>query len=240
MFRTAAFLSPACAALLLAGCGGNARNDAPAPPPEDAAILDALADPLMTDPELASQNQADAAIAVSGPVGAALPPIDRGPEAIDAARDAAAALAGKALPPVPEPTAASLADLREALTAAQMALAAKVPGSGCARRAEYSARWAALLPDALQVYPRGAVEEAAGIDAPGCRLRVVHFRTPVPLAEVLGFYHARLRAGGYTAAHEAEGAEHALRGRKGAADYVIYLRKGAEGLTAADIVIGGG
>lgn len=79
--------------LLLAGCGGAAKDE-PVPVPDDAAVSDALADPIMTEPDLASQNQAHAAIAVSGPAGSALPPIDRSAAAIAAAREAAARLLG--------------------------------------------------------------------------------------------------------------------------------------------------
>jgi len=233
----AAVLLPALAALLLAGCG-EAREDSPAPEPADAAIVDALSDPIMTDPELASQNGAHAAISVAGPASSALPPIDRSDDAVDAARDAAAQLAGGTIAAVPEAVNADLKPLRAATTAATMAAAARVPGSECAGQVGYSARWAALLPDALPVYPRGAVAEAAGVDA-ACRLRIAHFRTPVSIADVLGFYHARARAAGYSVRHEVDGQEHLLRGSRGGAGYVVYLRKAEDGLTTADLVTGG-
>ncbi len=140
---------------------------------------------------------------------------------------------------LPDPVAADLKSLRGAVTAAQMALAANVPGAACAGRADYTARWAAQLPEPFQVYPRGAVEEAAGSDAQGCRLRIVHFSTPVAVEDVLAFYHARLRAAGYAVQHGADGGDHVLRGAKGAAGYAIYLRQAADGLTAADIIVGG-
>lgn len=230
----AAFLVPL---LLLAGCGGTDR-DAPAPVPVDAAISDALADPIMTDPDLVSQNGAYAAVAVSGPVSAALPPINRDAAAVGAARDEASALLGGSIPAVPAPSSGDLKAFREAVTAAQMASLSGVAQS-CVQNAAYTARWAAMLAGPLQVYPRGAVEEAAGTDAGGCALRVVHFKTPVGLDDILAFYHARLRAGGYPVEHVADGADHLLRGRKGASSYAIYVRQDDDGLTAADIVVAG-
>lgn len=237
MVRVVALLSGACATLLVVGCGGAAK-DASRSKSDDTAVIEALADPIMTDPELASQNDAHAAIMVTGPVNAALPPIERSDGAIAAARDAAARLIGGTPPAVPDAGAADLRSYRDAVTAAQMAVAARVPGSGCAGRVSYTARWAAMLPEPLSVYPRGAVDEAAGSDA-GCRLRVVHFRTPVAVADVLAFYHARLRAAGFAVEHGRDDAEHLLRGRKGGAGYVVYLRQGEDGLTAADLVAGG-
>lgn len=237
MVRIAALLSGAGAALLLAGCGG-ATKDASRAKIDDAAVIDALADPIMTDPELASQNDAHAAISVTGAVSAALPPIEAGDDAIDAAKDEAARLTGGAPATVTDPAAADLTSFRESVTAGQMAVVARVSGSDCAARVTYTARWATALPEPLSVYPRGAVDEAAGNDA-GCRLRAVHFRTPVAVDDVLGFYHARLRAAGFAVRHEADGAEALLRGSKGGARYVVYLRQGEDGLTMADIVVGG-
>ncbi|MBW8753062.1 MAG: hypothetical protein JF595_02745 [Sphingomonadales bacterium] len=236
MLRAASVLLPI---ILLAGCGA-AEKDAPARLPEDAAISDALADPIMTDPDLTSQNQAHAAIAVSGPVSSALPPIDRSDDAIAGAKDAAARLLGGTIPPVPAPSPGEFKALRDAVTAAQMAEAAELADARCTKLAEYTARWAAALPEPLQVYPRGAVAEAAGTDAGGCGLRVVHFSTPVAPGDVLAFHFARLRAAGYPVQHGADGDDHVLRGRKGGARYVIYVRKSEDGLTAADIVVAGG
>lgn len=233
----AAFLLLAGLALL-AGCGG-AVDEAAAPAPVDAAISDALFDPIMTDPDLASQNQAHAAVAVGGPASSALPPIDRSDAAIDAARDEAAGLLSGATQSMPAASAGDLGILRGAMTSAQVASAAGVASTGCVQSLTYTARWTAMLPAALQVYPRAAVEEAAGTDAPGCGLRVVHFKTPVALDDVMAFHSARLRAAGYPVEHCAQGGDHMLRGRKGASGYALYLRKDADGLTAGDIVVAG-
>ncbi len=223
--------------LLLSGCG-KARTEAARATPLDAAVSDALADPIMTDPDLTSQNRAHTAIAVSGPVSSALPPIITGDEAVAAATEAAAELVGAEIPPAPAPSRAHLGAFREAVTAAQMAVAASAANAGCAAKVEYTARWAVVLPKSLEVYPRGAVEEAAGTDAGGCALRVVHFETPVATGDVLAFYYARLHRAGFPVKHSADGDDHVLRGRAGPVGYAVYVRPEAGGLTAADIVVG--
>lgn len=238
MPRAPALLPALAGPLLLAACSGGEKAAVP-PAPEDAAIIAALFDPLMTDPDLAWQNEAHSAVAVSGPASSALPPIDRSKEAVDAAREDAARLVPGTPAALPAPAAEDLAPLREAVTAAQMAMAAQVARAGCLADVVYTARWAAALPEPLQVYPRGAVEEAAGTDAGDCGLRVVHFRTPVAVEDVLAFHAARLRAAGYPVRHGAEGGAHVLRGRKGGMAYVVFVRPAGDGLTAADIAVGG-
>jgi hypothetical protein len=219
--------------LSLAGCGRAEREPA-APAPVDPAIADALADPIMTDLELAVQNEAHAAIGVSGPVNAALPPIDRSDEAISAAKAAAGTIRG-APPAEPGDTKA----LREAVTAGHMASAARIATPACIGEIRYTARWAAQLPAGFDLYPRGAVEEAAGVARPGCAFRVVHYATPVPVEDVIAFHHARLRAAGYPAQRLADGADQVLRGRKGATGYVIYVRRDERGLIVVDVILGG-
>lgn len=223
---------------LLTGCG-SVEEDAPTPPPADAAIDDALAMPIMTDPDLSAQSGVDAAIVVPGPASAALPPIDRGDAAIDAAKAAAARLVGGAPPAVPAPTRKDLTAFRDAMTAAQLAATAKVARPDCVRQASSTARWGAALPEVLQPYPRGALVEAAGTDAAGCALRAVRYRTPVLPDDVLAFHYARLRAAGYAVRHGADGDDHLLAGRKGAMGYAVHVGKPVDGLTPVDVVTGG-
>lgn len=224
--------------LLAAACGSD-------PPPkqeaDDPALSGALADQIMVDPDLAQQNKADAAINVTGPPVTELPPIDRSPQAIAAARAEALKLAGGTIRPAPAPQKgdATTATLAEAVTAAQVAQAAKGPAGRCAGKAEYSAMWAAKLPAELSVYPRGAVQDAAGTDSDGCALRVVSFRTPVPPAEVVDWYHTRVTAAGYGATHRIEGKDHALGGSRGPAAYIVYARVLEDGLTEVDLVSSG-
>jgi hypothetical protein len=239
MLRTPCLsLSGLVCLMLVAGCGGTRNAETP-PGPSDAAISDALADPIMTDPDLTSQNEAHAAIVVSDPVSSALPPIDRSDRAIEAAEQAAASLLGRTIPDASQPTSDDLAPFRQAVTAEQVAAAARLSASDCARDLRYTAQWAAKLPGPVQVYPRASVDEAAGSDAAGCGLRVVHFRTPVAVDDVVAFYHARLRAAGFSPQHVSDGRDHVVRGRKGALSALLYVRGSEHGLTAADLVVAG-
>jgi hypothetical protein len=205
---------------------------------DDPALTAALADPIMTYPDLNDQNQANAAIVAAGPPVIALPPLERDEAAVAAALADAARLAGT-IRAAPAPGAGSAADaaLGAAVTAVQVAQAAGVP---CAAGAAYSARWAAALPPPFAVYPRAAVREAAGSDDPGCRLRVAGFLTPVEPGAVIDFYFTRASAAGYDAGHRLRDGSHVLQGRKGAASYLVHARRRDDGLTEVDLVASGG
>lgn len=226
------------ALLLLAGCGSSEEHKAA--PPSDPALTGPLGEQIMVDPELAGQARTNEAVAVSGQAPITVPPADTGPEAAAAAKAEALKLAGGAMRAAPAPTAGdSTPLLKDAATAAQAAEAAKVGNTDCAGRVEYGAAWANALPAPLAVYPRGAVQEAAGTDAGGCKLRVVHFLTAVSPQEVVNFYFTRLSAAGYSAQQRRDGGDLVLGGRKGTAAYVIQARASDQGVTAVDLISGG-
>lgn len=220
---------------LLAACS-NDPEDADGEGAMDPASEQALNDDLMTDPDMAGSNQGDAALSGSGD--GSVPAINTSPEAIAAARSRAAELVGgtNALRPAPAPRelgaqAAATPAMRNA------AQAAVSPGGGnCADRVEYSTAWAAQLPGAFPVYPRGNTQEAAGTDEGACALRVVTFRSPVPLDDVLAFYHTRALANGYSAEHVRAAGDNILSGTKGDAAYVVYGRRLPSGVTEIDLV----
>ncbi|HTM95458.1 MAG TPA: hypothetical protein VL100_06555 [Croceibacterium sp.] len=230
----------AAPALLLAGCG---QPDRQKPTQEgDPALTGALGDEIMVDPDLAGENQANSAIA-AGSRSAALPPLEMTPEAIAAARSAAVKLLGgaAALKQAPEAKNVEGGLPKDATLSAAARAAASPGGSGnCADKAEYTMAWADRLPAAFPVYPRGAVQEAAGTDAAGCALRVVNFQTGVPLDEVIDFYFSSARKAGYSAQRVRDGGDDILGGIKGAASYVVYARRLPSGATDVDLVINGG
>lgn len=206
---------------LLAGCDRGSDKDAKGSA-DDPAVAGALDDDSVTDP-------------------LELPPEQRTPEAIEAAKKAARKLAGGSLQSAPQPSrngdTASLVE--NAAMAAQVGQSSKAANVDCAEKAEYSMTWANRLPDALSVYPRGAVQEAAGIDGKDCNLRVVSFVTPVTPDDVVDFYYTRTRGAGYGAQYKLDGKDHVLGGSKGAAAYLLYARKLDNGLTEVDLIASG-
>lgn len=226
------------AALLLTACG-----EEPAKPDvaQDPALTAALGEQIMVDPDLVGMNDANAVAQLPVQDGS-LPSLDLGPEAIERARaDALVLLGGQAkLRKAPAPREVSGELPADApLTAAARAAAAPGANADCAKRAEYSAGWAARLPAAFPVYPRGAVQEAAGSDAAGCSLRVVNFQTPVPLAEVIDFYFTRAATAGFTAQRVLQDGDDVLAGTKGKSSYVVYARRMPSGATEVDLVTSG-
>lgn len=175
-----------CPMALLAGCGDEPsdRSDGP----RDPQVAQALDDPLMTDPDLAHRNEGAAALRIQSD--ASLPVLPPSPEAIAIARGEAAALVGGADRLRPPPAPAGMAEpLEEDTLAGQLA---ELPGAdACAAKLRPTAIWAARMPPALPVYPRGATLEATGSDAPNCKLRAVAFATPVSPEDVLAFYWSR-------------------------------------------------
>lgn len=233
--------SPACLMLpalasvaLLAGCAGGEQSEK-APSEGDPAVASALGDEIMVDPELAGQQDGP------GPVTIELPPEQRTPEAVAAARAQAVRLAGGSIEPAPAPTGGDVAKLvANTATAAQIAAAGRTGNVDCAAKVQYSASWATSLPDVLAVYPQGAVQEAAGANGGGCRLRVVSFLTPVAPGEIIDFYYTRVRSGGYDARYQRDGEDHVLGGNKPGASYLVYARELDNGLTEVDLVASGG
>jgi hypothetical protein len=219
-------------ALVLAACGSAEKPEAVG---GDPALTGALADQIMVDPDLAGQNKGGAALAVSGPASAELPAEARSAEAIAAAKAEAVSAAGGTLQAVP---AASSGD---ANGDGPISLAELASGGGnpCASKVNYTAGWAAQMPAAFPIYPRGHTQEAAGTDADGCKLRVVNFVTPVAVDDVLAFYFTRARGAGFDGEHRVEGNDHILGGSKDSAAYVVYARRLDNGLTEVDLVTNG-
>lgn len=223
-------------ALMLAGCSSGEKQQ-PDPADTDPALNGALGDQIMVDPEMAGEQ--GAAVSAEGRK-ITVPPQDRTPEAIAAAKKQAAQLVGGTLKPAPSPAQGGANTLAEgAATAAQVAAESKVAKADCSAKVQYSNTWAAKLPAELPVYPRGAVQEAAGIDGQGCALRVVNFATPVSVSDVMSFYYTKAVGAGYGAEYKVDGGDSVLGGRKGGKAYVVYARKLENGLTEVDLVASG-
>lgn len=225
-------------ALFLAACGSEKKE--PHQETDDPAISGALSDQIMIDPELSGQNREGAVLGAGGPPSAEFPPEARTPQAIAAAKAAALKAAGGVISPAPAAKPVGSSGGKLAVTPAQIAASAIGAGSKCPDKIEYTANWATRLPEALSIYPRGHVVEAAGTDKDGCKLRIVNFVTPVTVKDVVDFYNTRTAAAGFSAEHRVDGNEHVLSGSRGNAAYVVFARPLENGLTDVDIVSNGG
>ncbi len=227
---------PLCLAVsgLLLGCG---RGPAPdAVDTRDPQVAAALADPLMTDPDLASQNRAGVALTGDGVPSALIPTEDLSAENRAAAKADAIALLGTNPPAAPTASGSAGAKAGEtALLSWQQAFGVQA----CATTARWTFVWGAKMPAALPIYPRGHVQEAIGSDAAGCTLRAVNFRTQVSPGDVLDFYYASARKAGFKTSHRADGDAHALSGNQGGLGFAVYVRPGPEGMTDVDLVTRG-
>ncbi len=224
----------ACVAPLavLAACSGGSDGEAEADQ-MDPASEQALNDELMTDPDLANRNEANAAL--SGTGNSAVPNIDTSSRAIDAARTRAAEMVG-GRDELVNPGQPRRLSGNETVTATMRQAATRMQGSdNCFSDVQYTTAWAARLPAEFPVYPRGNTMEAAGTDDGNCAIRVVTFRTPVPLEEVMAFYYTRAQGAGYDAEYVQVENEHVLSGTNGQAAFTIYGRRKGQNLTEIDL-----
>jgi len=222
MFRP---LSPLMLLLpLIGGCGGSEAAEDPAP--RDPQVAQALADPLMTDPDLSSRNEGAAALTVE--VDGSLPVLPPTPEAIAAARAEAVRIVGgeERMAKLPEPSGRARALSDDTFVAH---LAALARGSGCASELKVSAIWAARMPAVLPIYPRGATLAAAGSEAARCKVRIVGYSTPVPVDDIVAFYWTRARAANLAPIYRMSAADQVLSGNGKNLAYDIRVhRSGAE------------
>lgn len=231
---------PAIAVLLLvAACGD---SEPPVVPEHDPALAIALAGPIMVDTDLAGQNRANSAAAVPSQDGS-VPTVDDGPETIAAARAEALELVGGPgkMRKAPEPGEldAPPADAAN-LTFAERGEAVQGMREFCSGRLETTAMWAAKMPAAFPVYPRGAVLDASGTDTAECKLRQIHFVTPVPLDDVVDFYYTRARAARYAVKHLQREDDSLLSGIKRGAAFDIFVSRRPTGTTAVHMITSGG
>lgn len=231
---TAPFASVALAALLLAGCEQAKQPEAT---PSDPAMSGALGDDIMVDPDMAGQEGA-AVAADDGEI--SLPPEAMSADAITAARKLAAKVAGGAIKAAPQPRQGGIPILTEsAATAAQVAAASKTAKTDCTKKLAFSNTWAAKLPGNLPIYPRGAVQEAAGVDKDGCAMIVVNYATPVSPQEIMAFYYTMADKAGYGAEYRRADGQYAIGGRKGEKAFLVYANKAGEGVTEVNLITSG-
>ena len=225
-------------AFVIAACGDADKADPKAE--RDSAVAAARDDPIMADPDLASQNRGNTALSGGDPVMAEIPLDKRTPEEADRARSAAQELLGGQIDPAPA-AAQTLpqSKLARAATMEGVAQALALGGAGCPAKLGYGFIWAARLPAGLPVYPRGHTRVAAGADDGACHLRVVRFASPVSVADLTDFYHASAVKAGLAPQRRREGDDEVVAGTKGTASYAVYIRTGKDGMNEVDVAVSG-
>lgn len=225
-------------ALTLAACGDEQKTD---PKSErDAAVAAALDDPIMADPDLAAQNRGNTVLSGGGPAMAEIPPDKRTPEEADRARLAAQELFGGRIEPAPAPQQTlPESKLAKAATMQGVAQALVLGGAGCPAKLSYGFIWAARLPAALPIYPRGHARVAAGADAAGCTVRVVRFASPVSPADLTDFYYTSAAKAGLAPQRRREGSDDVVAGTKAGSSFAVYIRAGPDGMSEVDLAVSG-
>jgi hypothetical protein len=202
---------------------------------KDPALTASLRDQITVDPALAQSSNAKAVRPPSRPDPRAMPP-----EQLGAPADTSAS-AGLPAPPAASGNCPGCKTRRQAVTLGALAERGGEQGmAACANGIRYASGWALRLPAALPLYPDARVSEAAGKDGGGCTLRVVSFASNAPVGRVINWYYAHATKGGYSAEHQADGADHVLAGARGDAAYVVYLSPRQGGGTSVDVVSNGG
>ncbi len=227
---------PRLAPILLASVAiGGCSDAAPAPETRDAdpVVQRALNDPLMIDPDLSSQNLANAALSFE--IGHPVPPENADAPAALAAREAALDLLKGAAPDL-QPVAddAAVPSDAEALNALGRLKRLDI-AENCLAGARFSALWVTRLPDGLEPYPRGSVKEAAGTDEAACEVRSVIYLSPVGIEDVIAFHAARASDAEFAVEYRTGEGWHLLSGKTANARFEIAGRTLAGGLSEVSI-----
>jgi hypothetical protein len=224
--------------LLPAACGESedARTRDAALIAADPVIARALHDPVMSDPDLASRNEANALL--GGADSSALPVFAATPEASRAAREAARIelLEAGPIPDLPLPRSEARGTSLGPTASAVELLAALGAPATCAARLEENFALAATLPPAAALPPLAMVVQAGGAAGGGCDLRIIRYHSAAAPEDVLQYHYARaLRAGLSAERYAAPEDLIAASGAKGET-LVVQLREGVHGLTAVDLL----
>lgn len=224
------------AALLLSSCGDDVLPvDANNAVGADPLLARALNDPLMVDPDLAYRNEANAAITIRHDH--ALPTFTGSTEAAQRAREVARLElldSGSILDLPGETTGARKVALAGLSTSNEIIDAVGGPGQ-CSGQLEEGLAWAARMPDVARVMPHGMVQQAAGVDAGGCDVRVVRYLTPVAIEDALQ-YHFNQAARARLSATLFREPEAILQASRGDIHLTVHARPGPGGTSAIDLV----
>jgi len=225
-----------CAALgLVAGCGVQSHEPSAERPVQDPVLARALHDPLMTDPDLASRNQANAVLGFH--YGHPLPLFVADDEARERARDAMRLelLEDGPIPQLPEMAGESvwprLADLTNS---AEMVEAVGGP-SGCTTQLSDDLKWSLQLPQSTSLMPHSMVQVASGVDNGTCAVRVVRYLSPASVEDALEYHFVKTERARFRVEIFDEPEMH-LRAERRDAVIAVHFREGGHGMTAVDVI----
>lgn len=239
----------------LAACGDQNANDQQVAQLDDKlsgaandpAVNAALNDRILVDPDLTSQSNRNALRAPGGANSGAVPPDD----GYEGDKATLADLGGMKLLHAPQPRTMTDAECKDCAPAGSGkprtlgSLAESQAKGSCDAKLSYGAGWANRMPAAFPVYPKGRVQEAAGVSGAGvsggaCDIRVVSFISGNPMKDVVDYYYTRAKNAGYDAEYVIRQGDHALGGTRGEDAYYITFAQRADGGTAVDVVASGG
>lgn len=224
--------------LIPAACSGTTDDRAadPALIAADPVMARAYHDPLMSDPDLASRNEANAALGFVD--SSALPVFPATAAAAQAAREAGRLelLDGGSIPDLPRPRNDPRGKPLGAMASAADLLAALGAPANCESRLKEDFAFAADLPKVAAIMAQGMVVQAGGANSAACRIRIVRYQTPAAVTDVLQYHYARaVRAGLNAARHTAPEDIIAATGTDGET-LVVHVRPIANGLTGVDLL----
>lgn len=204
-------------------------------PARDPVIARALHDPLMSDPDLATRNEANAAIGFLD--SQALPVLPASSADAQGAREALRLelLESGPIPDLP-PANEGGDKLLGPLSGVGELLGAVGAPASCAAGLTEDFALAASLPPPAAIPPPAMVVQAGGSDGQGCRIRIIRYQTAAPREDVLQYHHARALRAGMKA--ERRGDSIAASG-KGAERLAAHVRAAPHGLTGVTLVYRG-
>ncbi|QDH35397.1 hypothetical protein [Porphyrobacter sp. YT40] len=204
---------------------------------QDPVMARALADPLMSDPDLASRNEANAALGF--PDSHALPVIAAGAPDAGAARDRMRLelLADGPIPNLPRAVTqgAGVKPLGPMASPEALLAAVGAPAT-CASGLREDFALAATLPPLAALPPQAMVVQAGGVERPGCALRIIRYRTAAGPEDVLQYHYAKARRAGLKAVRHAVPEDSLHAEAKAGERLTVHARPGAHGLTSVDLV----
>ncbi len=202
----------------------------------DPVIARALSDPLMTDPDLASRNEANAAVGFVD--SSALPVLVATAQDAQSARDAARLelLSNGTIPDLPDANPAPRGKALGPLASAADLIAAMGAPARCAARLTEDFGLAASLPAVASIMPQAMVVQAGGADSAGCRIRIIRYRTAAAPADVLQYHYARARRAELRAVRYALPEDIIAATGKHGETLVVHVRPALHGFNSVDLL----